>query len=60
MPPTPSRKRPFAVTYYWKVFRAKGTQAKLTVSDWPESGPPTAPFGQEQAFNFIEIQPYHE
>ncbi len=48
------------ITYYWKVFRAKGTEAKLTVSDWPESGPPAAPFGQEQAFNFIEIQPYHE
>jgi len=24
------------------------------------SGQPAAPFGQEQAFNFIEIQPYHE
>jgi len=48
------------VTYYWKVFRAKGTDAKLTVSDWQESGPPAAPLGQEQALNSIEIQPYHE
>ena len=56
----PEPATPVCITYYWKVFRAKGTDAKLTVSDWPESGPPAAPFGQEQAFNFIEIQPYHE
>jgi hypothetical protein len=56
----PEPATPVCITYYWKVFRAKGTEAKLTVSDWPESGPPAAPFGQEQAFNFIEIQPYHE
>ncbi len=38
----------------------RADEAKLTVSDWPESGAPAAPFGQEQAFNFIEVQPYHE
>ena len=57
---TPEPKTPVCITYYWKVFRAKGTEAKLTVSDWPETGSPAAPYGQEQAFNFIEIQPYHE
>jgi hypothetical protein len=56
----PEPKTPVCITYYWKVFRAKGTNATLTVSDWPASGQPEAPFGQEQAFNFIEIQPYHE
>jgi hypothetical protein len=56
----PEPKTPVCITYYWKVFRAKGTSATLTVSDWPESGQPAVPFGQEQAFNFIEIQPYHE
>lgn len=56
----PEPATPVCITYYWKVFRAKGTEAKLTVSDWPESGPPAAPVGREQAFNFIEIQPYHE
>jgi hypothetical protein len=56
----PEPETPVCITYYWKVFRAKGTSATLTVSDWPESGQPAAPFGQEQAFNFIEIQPYHE
>jgi hypothetical protein len=56
----PEPETPVCITYYWKVFRAKGTSATLTVSDWPESGQLAAPFGQEQAFNFIEIQPYHE
>jgi hypothetical protein len=56
----PEPKTPVGITYYWKIFRAKSTSATLTVSDWPESGQPAAPFGQEQAFNFIEIQPYHE
>ncbi len=56
----PEPKTPVCITYYWKLFRARGAKATLTVSDWPESGQPAAPFGQEQAFNFIEIQPYHE
>ena len=53
-------RRPIWITYHWKVFRPKGTTATLTVSDWPnekESGPP---FGQEQTFNFIELEPYYE
>jgi hypothetical protein len=56
----PEPQTPVCITYYWKVFRAKGKSATLTVSDWPGSGQPAGPFGQEQAFNFIEIQPYHE
>ncbi len=56
----PEPQTPVCITYYWRVFRAKSRSATLTVSDWPESGRPAAPFGQEQAFNFIEIQPYHE
>jgi hypothetical protein len=51
---------PVWITYHWKVFRAKGPTAKLTVSDWPDEGKPSGPFGQEQTFNFLEIQPYHE
>jgi hypothetical protein len=50
---------PVWITYFWKVFRAKGTTARLIVSDWPDEKD-TGPFGQEQTFNFIEIQPYHE
>ena len=45
---------------YWKVFRAKATTAKLTVSDWQSEQEPGVPFGQEQTCNFLEIQPYHE
>jgi hypothetical protein len=51
---------PVWITYHWKVFRAKGPTATLTVSDWPGDGKPSGPFGQEQTFNFLEIQPYHE
>jgi len=54
----PEPKIPVWITYHWKVFRAKGTTAKVTVSDWPESQEPGNTFGQEQTFNFLEIQPY--
>jgi hypothetical protein len=51
---------PVCIAYYWKVFRAKAATAKLTVSDWPDEKEPGGPIGQEQAFNFLEIQPYWE
>ena len=51
---------PVWITYHWMVFRARGTEAKLTVSDWPAANDPQGHFGQEQTFNFLEIQPYHE
>ena len=57
---SPEPKIPVCITYYWRIFRAKGTTAKLTVSDWESANEAGAPFGQEQAFNFLEIQPYHE
>ena len=56
----PEPKIPVCITYYWKVFRAEGTTAKLTVSDWQSGQEPGAPLGQEQTFNFLEIQPYRE
>jgi hypothetical protein len=34
--------------------------ATLTVSDWPNDKESTGAFGQEQRFNLLEIQPYHE
>lgn len=55
----PEPRIPVWITYHWKVFRAKGPTATITVSDWPEGKQP-AVFGQEQTFNFLEIQPYHE
>jgi hypothetical protein len=57
---TPEPKIPVCITYYWQIFRAKGPTAKLTVSDWASAEGPGATFGQEQTFNFLEIQPYHE
>ncbi|HEX3726736.1 MAG TPA: hypothetical protein VHV08_10860, partial [Pirellulales bacterium] len=51
---------PVWITYHWKVFRALGTTARLIVSDWASGTEPSGAFGQEQTFNFLEIQPYHE
>jgi hypothetical protein len=56
----PEPKIPVWITYHWKVFRAKGTTARLIVSDWPGANEPGGTFGQEQTFNFLEIQPYWE
>jgi hypothetical protein len=56
----PEPKIPVCITYYWRVFRARATTAKLTVSDWTGEKEPGVPFGQEQTFNFLEIQPYRE
>ena len=56
----PEPKIPVCITYHWKVFRAKTNRATLSVSDWQFPNQPTPPFGQEQAFNFLEIEPYHE
>ena len=56
----PEPRIPVWITYHWKVFRAKETEAKLIVSDWEDGTKPRGPFGQEQTFNFLELQPYHE
>lgn len=48
------------ITYHWKVFRAKSKTAQLTISDWPKENEPGVTFGQEQTFNFLEIEPYRE
>ena len=55
----PEPKIPVWITYHWYVFKAKDATAQLTVSDW-ESDTPEGPFGLEQTFNFLEIQPYYE
>ena len=48
------------MNYHWRVFRAKGATAKLTVTDWQDDKQPGGPIGQELMFNSIEIQPYIE
>ena len=59
-PSSPEPKIPIWITYFWKVFRAKASTAKVIVSDWPETRPASETFGQEQTFNFLELQPYWE
>jgi len=56
----PEPKVPVCITYHWKIFRSKAATATLAVSDWQSPNQPVPPFGQEQAFNFLEIQPYRE
>ena len=57
----PYKKRGDAwVNYYWRVFRAKGKTAKLTISDWATDRQPGGPIGQELMYNFIQVQPYFE
>jgi hypothetical protein len=51
--------KPVWITYHWTIFRARSKTATLTVSDW-ETDQPAGPFGLEQTFNFLELQPYHE
>ena len=56
----PEPKTPVCITYFWRVFRAKNATATLTVSDWADASHPGGPVGQEQASNFLEIEPYYE
>jgi hypothetical protein len=46
------------MNYHWRVFTAKETTTKLTVTDWQHDQQPGGPIGQELMFNFIEIHPY--
>ena len=56
-PPWSSSHQPW-FNYYWRLFRANGTTATLTISDWASDSSPGGPIGQELMFNFIEVQPY--
>jgi len=55
-----SNKHEYWQNYHYRIFRAKGTTATLTISDWETKGEPQGPLGQELTFNFIEVQPYLE
>lgn len=56
------RKHKAWMNYHWRVFRADGETAKVTVSDWAFEDKPDgpAPAGQELMFNFVQVQPYLE
>jgi hypothetical protein len=51
---------PVWITYHWIVFRAKSPTATITVSDWEPAPKVPTTFGQEQTFNFLELEPYYE
>lgn len=59
-PSSPEPPIPVWITYHWMVFRATSTTAKLTVSDGDTEDKGAKTFGQEQTFNFLELQPYRE
>lgn len=42
-----------------RVFRAKGTSARLVVSDWESQTEPGGPIGQKVLFSGIRIEPYY-
>ncbi len=48
----------YCTNFHSRVFKALGTTATLTVSDWTSPTEAGGPVGQKLAFNGIEIQPY--
>jgi len=55
-----TRENNLPITYRFLVFRARGTKAMLTISDWAGPADPGGPIGQELMHNFIEVEPYLE
>ena len=53
-----NKDHPAWMNYHWRVVRASGPTAKLTISDWRAAGEPSGAIGQELMFNFIQVQPY--
>ena len=51
---------PYYLNYHQVVFRAQEETAELQLSDWMSSDEPGGPAGEEQIWNFIQIQPYVE
>ena len=55
-----TRENPAHFNFHRIVFRPKATTARLTISDWVSDNEAGGPAGQEIAFNFVEVQPFHE
>jgi len=51
---------PVWLNLHQKIFRAKGKQARLIISDWLNDKEPGGPIGQELMYNFVQIQPYYD
>ena len=54
-----TRENPAHFNFHRVVFRAKAERADLTIADWKSAEDPGGPVGQETAFNFVEVQPFH-
>lgn len=52
------RKHKAWMNYHWRVFRAQGETAQLSISDWASPDAPGGPLGQEIMCNFAQVQPY--
>jgi len=48
------------MNFHWYVFRAKGTTARLTVSDRNGADIPAGEVGREVMCNYIQVEPYFE
>jgi hypothetical protein len=46
------------MNYHWRIFRAKGKSATLTISDWASARRAGGPMGRQTIFNFVQVQPY--
>ena len=60
LPPFDAEHR-YYFNWHVVIFRATGTDARLTISDWLSDdapGGPGGPVGQELMYNFVEVQPY--
>ena len=55
-----ARDHPAYFNFHRVVFRATAPTAQLVISDWTSPAEPGGPAGQEIAFNFVEVQPFHE
>ena len=47
------------INYHWYLFRAEGTTARVTITDWANDHDPGGEIGQELIFNFIQVHPYY-
>jgi len=50
----------FHAQWLSRRFRARGTSARLVISDWKTGTTAGGAVGQEMLFSFIEVQPYYE
>lgn len=48
------------MNYHWSPFRAKSTEATLTISDGSSRDAFGGAAGQETMLNFVQVEPYDE